>query len=394
MQSSPNDLQKPPISHPSGGEGRLLTFASGGWVILVAALLGVALFVWAVAPAVMRSVNRPPGDGKHIESYGFDLDPLLVPRQYVVPAMLHRDMAPPLTNPTSHTADKTQRINDPKYGKYLVSGDRVIGVEVNGEARAYPLRVMYVHEIVNDTLGSPPLPIAVTHHWPSGATAVFDRRVNGQTLEFGVSGLVYNSNLLMYDRAGAPGVSGQASGGGQRRPSLWSQLQARAVSGAAAEAGLTLKPLPAAIVTWGQWLQRHPNTTVVDRKLSMTERYKDAAPTTYMQSDSLIFAVDPMPPADGPSAKTPVLVVTAGERRRVYNVSQLIRRAHEIDDAGIEAHQGVWTDSFDSITLRFLCNRTAQTVWVESANGTEPQSVVYAYWFAWHAMHPDDRLVQ
>src|SRR5688500_201283 len=93
---------------------RLLTFTSGGYVLVLTALLSLLLIMWALAPAIMRSVNRPPGDGKNIESYGFDLSNLQVPREYIVPAMRHRDMAPSLDHPTSHSADATQKVNDPK----------------------------------------------------------------------------------------------------------------------------------------------------------------------------------------------------------------------------------------------------------------------------------------
>ena len=103
--------------------------------------------------------------------------------------------------------------------------------------RAYPLRVLVWHEVVNDTVSG--LPILVTYNPLSEGIAVFDRRVAGRTLSFGVSGLLYQSNLLMYDRDGTRGAE-----------SLWSQLQARAVSGPAAGAGQTLELVPFALARW------------------------------------------------------------------------------------------------------------------------------------------------
>src|SRR5262245_8924469 len=198
-----------------------------------------------MTPAVIRSFKHAPGDGKNIDSYGFDLSHLLVSRSEIAPATLHRDMVPVMGNPTAsgpEPADpaltgveglrkrweKMQRRNDPKYGKYLVPSDKVIGVEVNGEARAYPISVMYVHEIINDTLAG--VPIAVTYNWLCDSISVFDRRLDDRTLMFGASGLVYNSNMLMYDRA-LPTPDGPA----RPEESLWVQLDGRAIGGPAVD---------------------------------------------------------------------------------------------------------------------------------------------------------------
>jgi hypothetical protein len=364
---------------------RLITFGGGGWVLLLAGAITLGLLAWGLAPALLRTANRPPGDGKNIESYRFDLSNLLVDRSLVVPAMLHRDMAPPLTAPTATGPNQSlttndperwkamQRRSDPKYGKYLVSSDLVIGVEVGGEARAYPLSIMFVHEIINDTLGS--VPIAVTYHWPCDSVVVFDRRVGERVIDLGVSGLVYNSNLLMYERT-AHDVAATAGGG----ESLWSQLLAKAVSGPAAGRGEALALIPAELVTWGDWSARKPQTSVVDRDLRLTDRYKDGEPPAHFQSDKLKFPVRPLPPADGPEAKTPVLAVAAGSARRVYPISYILHMASN----------GEWTDSLGSIELRFIADRTRGTVRIEPNDAVQ---AVHAYWFAWHAMHPDDPLV-
>src|SRR5687768_10826423 len=83
---------------------RLLTFASGGWVLVLTAALSLALIAIAIVPAIMRSVNRPPGDGVNIHSYGFDLTNAAVPESQILPALKHRDMAPTLDHPTAHSA--------------------------------------------------------------------------------------------------------------------------------------------------------------------------------------------------------------------------------------------------------------------------------------------------
>lgn len=348
---------------------RLFTFASGGWVLLLTGLVCLGLIAWALGPAILRQFNRPPGDNVTIESYAFDVSNLSVPRRLVVPAMLHRDMVPVMTNPTASDVATMQGVNDPKYSKYLVPSDLVIGVEIKGESRAYPISVMYVHEIINDELGG--VPIAVTHHWPCDSVVVFDRRVNGQTLEFRVSGLVYNSNMLMYDAASE---------------SLWSQLLGRAVSGP--KAGATLAVLPAELQRWDQWLARHPQTTVLNRDLRLAKRYKDAAPLEYQRNERVLFPVDPSPPPElGLSAKTRVLAVEANGVRRVYPLPDLAQHARQSATSPPS-----WTDLLGPVTLRFIFDGAYQTVRVEHDPVDAAVRAIPVYWFAWHAMHPEDEL--
>lgn len=378
-------------------------------MLLVTGLLCLGIVIWAMAGPILRNFHRPPGDGKHIESYGFDLSNLAVPRGQVVAKLLYRDMVPVMVNPTSsgptltdaddtHRWDAMQRRNDPQYGKYLVSSDLVIGVEVAGESRAYPISVMYVHEIINDTLGG--VPIAVTHNWMCGSTCVFDRRINGSTLEFHVSGLVYNSNLLMYDKHSG-GRDGGTSGGDLANEkssgeSLWSQLLARAISGPAATSESTLERIPYQILTWADWQAAHPHTTVLDRNVGISERYKQAAPTTYFQSDELWAPVNPMPPVDGPPIKSPVIAIEAGSVRRVYPISYIMKMAADSVSGNPNGNSsgkvGKWSDTLGSTHLLFTCNREAQTVDVEHDSAGQPILATHAFWFAWHAMFPQDEL--
>jgi hypothetical protein len=381
---------------------RLFTIRSGGWVLLLAGSICLAVMIWALAPAVMRSISRPPGDGRTIESYAFDLSNVSIPRDEILTnVMKHRDMVPVMFNPT-HSGPSSADVHDPErwramqhrndlqYGKYLVPDDRVIGVAINGEARCYPISVMNVHEVINDTLGQPAVPIAVTYNWPCDAVIVLDRRVESEgearSLEFGISGLVYNSDTLLYDvrRANAAKQTnaGEAAVGGE---SLFCPLLARGVSGRFAD--MPLKIVSASLTTWREWSASHPQTTVLDRNLSMAKRYKDAAPTKYFQDPKPLRPVKPAPPDDGWPAKTPVIIVqTNGDgsaaSRRVFAVPTVLALA----DA-----DGVWNSAIGGTSVRFTVNRAARTIVAES---DQPITVMYAFWFAWHAMHPDDRLFE
>jgi hypothetical protein len=133
--------------------------------------------------------------------------------------------------------------SDVDVGATLGDGTRVVGVERGREARAYPLVVLRFHEVVNDEFAGP---LLVTY-CPLCASAVVARRlVDGQPTRFGVSGLLWQSDLVLYD---------DATG------SLWSQVLARAIRGE--RTGDNLDLLPATVTTWGSWRDAHPDSSVL-----------------------------------------------------------------------------------------------------------------------------------
>ena len=117
----------------------MLTLRSGGWLLLLAGLFMSGVFVWAVAGAFKRDGGPLAGDGRTVETYGFDLDPCLVPRDLLVAGGVRKDAIRALIDPPVITGPDVAEVNARSYGKYLVSSDRVIGVSINGASRAYPL---------------------------------------------------------------------------------------------------------------------------------------------------------------------------------------------------------------------------------------------------------------
>jgi hypothetical protein len=121
--------------------------------------------------------------------------------------------------------------------------ESVIGVVVGDEARAYPLAVLNWHEVVNDDFGGP---LLVTYCPLCGSGVVADREVAGEVRTFGVSGLLWQSDLVMYDA---------------ESESLWSQLLATAIRGPLTGTELALRP--STMATWGEWRREHPKTQVL-----------------------------------------------------------------------------------------------------------------------------------
>ncbi len=346
----------------------MISLRNGGWVVLLAVLFVGAVLAWRLVPILASDGSRAIGDGKHVATYHFDLSTSHIPREWIVASGMPRDGLPALTHPAAITPADVDSINRQERGKFLVPGDRVIGVWLGGQARAYPLNILNWHEVVNDTLGG--RPIAVTYSPLCDAVVVFDRRVGDETVSFGVSGLLYNSNLLMYDRR--PGGNGE---------SLWSQLLCCAVTGPAAAARVRLRVIPAALVCWDDWRRRHPETTVLARPTSDATRYERSPYGSYFGSDLIRFPVNPMPPEGVWPLKTRVVVVRVGSVRRTFPLPLIAERA---------GSAGAWRTTVRGATVRFTYRETPETVYVEVMGGDEESEILYAFWFAWYSMYPEE----
>ncbi|MDP7070676.1 MAG: DUF3179 domain-containing (seleno)protein [Phycisphaerales bacterium] len=295
---------------------RGLSLREGGWVLIGAAILFLAILAWAMAPAVLRLASRPPGDGATLSSYEFDLTNVRLPETAVLqPAMLHRDMIPVLDAPPSILTAQAVLDRAGTREKYLVDDDSVIGVEIGGEARAYPISVLHVHELIHDELGG--VPIVVTWHWPSASPVVFDRRVNGEVRRFGASGLVAGGNQVLYLRRTDGNVGGE---------SLYSQLLGRSITGPPQ----SLTTIPCRFTGWPQWREAYPDTTVAGRDEALKKRYKHGDPTAYYVSGGLIY--DTPVPEDGLEPKEPVALVGGRDRhvRLVTGRGELAEEGWEV----------------------------------------------------------------
>ena len=158
---------------------------------------------------------------------------------------------------------------------YLIPGEEVFGVEINGDARAYPLRILNWHEMLNDTVGG--VPVTLAYCTLCGAGILFETQVPGQAapFTFGSSGLLYRSNKLMFDR---------------QTDSLWNQFTGRPVSGELAESGIALAMHPVTITSWRDWQARHPKTTVLSLDTGWPRDYSPGAVyEDYFNSPDLMF---------------------------------------------------------------------------------------------------------
>ncbi|WP_171210430.1 DUF3179 domain-containing protein [Ruegeria sp. HKCCA5426] len=179
---------------------------------------------------------------------------------------VHKDGIPSLDNPTLVPVSRAE---------YLKDSDLVFGVSINGDTRAYPLRIMGWHEMFNEVIGG--VPVALAYCTLCGSGILFDTQVAGRSkpLVFGSSGFLYRSNKLMFDR---------------ETHSLWNQYTGKPVVGPLVSSGIELKQRPVVITTWQSWKTSHPDTKVLSLKTGHRRNYGSGVVyRDYFASPELMF---------------------------------------------------------------------------------------------------------
>lgn len=157
-----------------------------------------------------------------------------------------KDGIPAVTNPQMESIEEA--------ATWLQDRSPVIAVEINGEAHAYPLAILMWHEIANDEIGG--VPVAVTFCPLCNSSIVFDRRVGDEVLEFGVSGFLRNSDLVMFDR---------------QTESWWQQFTGEGLVGD--YAGTLLDVIPSIVVDFKSFAERYPDGLVMSRETGYRRQY-------------------------------------------------------------------------------------------------------------------------
>jgi len=291
---------------------------------------------------------------------------------------------------------------------WLTPMEPVLAIEIAGDARAYPLQILMWHEVVNDTVGG--RPVAATYCPLCNSGLVFRRVVDGVTLDFGTSGKLYKSDLVMYDR---------------QSHSLWSQIEGRAIVGE--RAGTRLALVPANTIAYGDWKTIYPGGKVLSRDTGHIRSYGRNPYDGYDRLDSHPFllrgAADRRRP---PKERVVGVVLGAAERAYPWPVLEKARVIHDtlggqplvvfhqpgarsaLDDARMDQSRGIGaTAVFDPVaagrTLSFEAapdgfrDRQTGTKWNLLGHAVKgplvgtrlkPIPHVDAFWFAWAAFHP------
>ena len=259
-----------------------------------------------------------------------------------------KDGIPSIDNPEFVSAEKATFLDDSDSG---------LGLTLNGESRFYPYRILVWHEIVNDTVAGQP--VLVTYCPLCATGIVFDRRIDSEVQEFGVSGRLWQSNLLMYNRAG-----------NEAGESLWSQVLGEAVLGV--HTGKKLSIVRSDVVRFGDWKQAHPDTKVLSQDTGALRDYGRDPYGDYYTSESVSFGA-------------------------TFNDTRLHPKAlvHGIEIDGQykaysdETLSGTITDTFAGKEVSVTKDGSGQITF--TADG-EPLASIPGFWFSWLAVHPETEL--
>ncbi|MCY4600627.1 MAG: DUF3179 domain-containing (seleno)protein [Acidobacteria bacterium] len=287
---------------------------------------------------------------------------------------------------------------------YLADDHVVFGIAMNGEARAYPKRILAWHEMALDRVGG--VELTVVYCTLCGTVIPFESVADGQHHKFGTSGLLYRSNKLMFDHG---------------TKSLWNTFEGVPVVGPLVGSGRRLTPHAVVTTTWGEWRARHPDTTVLSLETGHRRNYAEgAAYRAYFGTDALMFQVSRMDarllnkeevvvmrfddPGTGRSlplaitagflaanrvfhhrfaGRNLVVVTSEAGANRVYDAGdtrfvQLAGASDVADDAG-----RVWRLTEDALVL------------ASDAGERRPRLPAQrAFWFGWYAQFPATELIR
>lgn len=288
--------------------------------------------------------------------------------------------------------------------RFLRDGNVVFGVVVNGQARAYPKRILAWHEMAVDTLGG--VELTVVYCTLCGTVIPYDSVVGGRRRGFGTSGLLYRSNKLMFD---------------EETMSLWSTLEGKPVVGPLVDSGLQMTSHAAVTTTWGEWRAAHPGTTVLSLDTGHKRDYSEgAAYRDYFSNDRLYFEVsqkDPrlknkaevlvmqVRPSAGGAAQPVAIAVDFLKRTPVFHFEVAGRRLLAVTSPkganrvyALGGHDVVFQSRPVTADLVDTAGRTwrqaEDALTLTDGSMTLPRFVAQrAFWFGWYAQYPETVLL-
>ncbi len=256
--------------------------------------------------------------------------------------------------------DGIPSIDDPKFvtvaeaDKWIEDNELVLAIIRKGVERVYPLQIMVWHEIVNDKIVGDP--ILITYCPLCGSGIAYERTINGEEVEFGTSGKLYNSNLVMYDR---------------KTDSYWTQIDGLAVVGELT--GTKLKPVSIDTVVWREWKKAHPDSEVLSQDTGFRRPYGRDPYGSYYEDSFLFFQVENKDDRIHP--KTVVFGIQVNDVYKAYKEDDL-KALKVIEDTvgGVK----IRVERDDAGIVKITNLDTGGEIVKERD-----------FWFAWYAFHPD-----
>ena len=303
---------------------------------------------------------------------------------------VRQDGIPPLRAPEMIPASQAT---------YLEDSNIVFGIEINGDARAYPKRILAWHEMFTDTIGG--VDIAGVYCTLCGTIIPYKTNSGGVNYQLGTSGFLYRSNKLMYDQA---------------TQSLWSTVRGEPVIGPLVDKGIALEHMSMVTTTWGEWRRRHPESTVLSLNTGHSRDYAEgAAYHAYFSTDQLMFNTPFMDSRLKNKQEVVALRFPASPDEQLALDTDFLDGTPLYNDMIGEQKILVLTDTsganrvYDPSGVEFVSYDRQSTVvdsegneWllteeklVSPMHATSPPRLPHrrAFWFGWHAVFPETRLV-
>jgi len=305
---------------------------------------------WVIYPLSLITLVFLVSGFSFSKDNGFDLTEALVPIDQIYNGGPPRDGIPAIDQPNFINADKAL---------FLKPNDRILGLNYEGVARAYPIKILNYHEIVNDRIHQQP--IVISYCPLCGSGMAFKTKFNFRDNTFGVSGLLYNNDMLLYDR---------------ETRSLWSQILSKAISGKMK--GTQLDSLVLHNTTWKNWLQRYPDTDVLSTDTGYQRQYDRHPYGQYDINSAIYFPVQHSSARYHPKER--VFGITIGKQHKAYPISELSKQ-----------NKSIITDTFSGVRLTIEFDAENQSAVIYNAQH-QALPATTLFWFAWYALHPDTEI--
>lgn len=280
------------------------------------------------------------------ETFGFDEK---TERSIELDALMQgcprRDCIPSIDRPKYVSAEDANHVED---------DESVIAINIGGDARAYPTRLLDHHEIVNDTIGGEP--VAITWCPLCGSAVGIRRELGGEVTELGVSGVLYNSDLVFYDR---------------KTETLWDQIEAKGIVGPLT--GEALEFVPVTMTKWGRWRTVHPDTKVLTEDTGFDFDYSKDRYAEYRESTRLF-----MPVSNTDDRVHPKTVV--------YGFN--------LDDGPIAFAASLFNGASGYQHEDMIVTRLKDgSIELHREGDDQAHTPIRLFWFAWYTFHPETGFV-
>lgn len=261
--------------------------------------------------------------------------------------------------------DGIPSIDDPKFisvkeaNEFLEDEGLGISVSFNGVNRFYPNQILVWHEIVNDIVEGQP--VLITYCPLCGTGIVYDPIVNGKITEFGTSGKLWNSNLVMYDR---------------QTDSYWSQALGESIVGEMT--GSRLRLLPYDNVLYKDWKRDHPNGQVLSKETGHIRNYNRDPYGSYYTDQSVFFPLDHESEEFHP--KTLTFGIEIDGKQKAYVIPEL------------EKSPASFTDELAGIPLKIDFNNDNDTIDIVRTDTNEIIVPSFGFFFSWFSIYPETEI--